>query len=349
MRTILPLLLLLLLPAKALRPQEGLFSKPPGPVRAKKIWDKAPHNAFTDLTFWKGEYYCVFREASAHVGGTNGKIRVLVSPDGEKWTSRALLEEKGIDLRDPKICPMPTGDLMITCGGSDYSDGLQEWHTRVAFSKDGKKWTPTRRVKGIPPNNWFFRLTWHGGWGWAAPNITDADPWTGRVRSRKRRTALYRTRDGMNYEVYLPELPLPPPACEVTIRFKPDETMVLLAREGSMSRRGFLCLAKPPYKKFTVRIVAHGMGGPNLLYLGKDQWLVGTREYPYERPTGKKGTATVLLQVDETGAFRRLLELPSGGDTSYPGFLLRGSTLWVSYYSSHQGKTAIYLIKMCRE
>ncbi|HHI68704.1 MAG TPA: exo-alpha-sialidase [Planctomycetes bacterium] len=316
------------------------------PVQVRKIWDKAPHNAFTDLTFWKGKFYCVFREASAHVGGTDGKIRVLVTKDGEKWTSAALLEEKGIDLRDPKICPTPRGDLMITCGGSDYSDGLQEWHTRVAYSKDGKKWTPPRRVRGIPSNNRFFRLTWHKGWGWAAPNITGSDPWTGRVRSRERRTALYRTRDGMNYELVLPALPLPPLACEVTIRFKPDDTMVLLVREGSWSRRGFLCLAKPPYRNFQVHAITHGMGGPNLLYLGKDKWLVGTREYPYERPPGKKGTATVLLEVDEKGAWRRLLELPSGGDTSYPGFLLRGHTLWISYYSSHQGKTAVYLARL---
>ena len=159
-------------------------------------------------------------------------------------------------------------------------------------------------------------------------------------------TALYRTKDGMNYQVVLPALPLPPLACEVTIRFKPDDTMVLLAREGSMSRRGFLCLAKPPYRIFKVHSVAHGMGGPNLLYLGKDKWLVGTREYPYERPAGKKGMATVLLRVDETGAFRRLLELPSGGDTSYPGFLLQNRTLWISYYSSHQGKTSIYLARL---
>jgi hypothetical protein len=37
------------------------------------------------------------------------------------------------------------------------------------------------------------------------------------------------------------------------------------------------------------------------------------------------------------------LVLPSGGDCSYPGLAFFGGRLWVSYYSSHEGRTAIYL------
>jgi hypothetical protein len=38
--------------------------------------------------------------------------------------------------------------------------------------------------------------------------------------------------------------------------------------------------------------------------------------------------------------------LPSGGDTSYSAFGWHEGLLWVSYYSSHEGKTAIYLAKV---
>jgi hypothetical protein len=41
-----------------------------------------------------------------------------------------------------------------------------------------------------------------------------------------------------------------------------------------------------------------------------------------------------------------LLELPSGNDTSYPGFVVTGKELWVSYYSGHEGRTSIYLVKL---
>jgi len=43
----------------------------------KKIWGEAPHCAFTDLTYWKGEFICAFREGRAHVA-TDGKIRQRV-------------------------------------------------------------------------------------------------------------------------------------------------------------------------------------------------------------------------------------------------------------------------------
>jgi hypothetical protein len=40
------------------------------------------------------------------------------------------------------------------------------------------------------------------------------------------------------------------------------------------------------------------------------------------------------------------LQLPSGGDTSYPGLVWHDDFLWVSYYSSHEGKAKIYLAKL---
>ena len=41
-----------------------------------------------------------------------------------------------------------------------------------------------------------------------------------------------------------------------------------------------------------------------------------------------------------------LLRLPSGGDTSYPGMVWHNDQLWISYYSSHEEKTSIYLAKV---
>ena len=85
----------------------------------RKIWEQGKHNAFTDLIRWRGKWYCTFREADAHVGG-DGKLRVLESADGEKWESAALIAEKGIDLRDPKLSITPDDRLMIVAGGSVY-------------------------------------------------------------------------------------------------------------------------------------------------------------------------------------------------------------------------------------
>jgi|GEM_PF-6459872 len=41
-----------------------------------------------------------------------------------------------------------------------------------------------------------------------------------------------------------------------------------------------------------------------------------------------------------------LLELPSAGDCSYPGLYWEDDLLHVMYYSSHEGKSAIYYARV---
>jgi hypothetical protein len=48
----------------------------------------------------------------------------------------------------------------------------------------------------------------------------------------------------------------------------------------------------------------------------------------------------------EAGKLTEFLKLPSGGDTSYAGLYWHEGFLWVSYYSSHESKTSIYLAKV---
>ncbi len=77
-------------------------------LEANRIWDKAPHNAFTDLLRFKGKWYCVFREGSAHVS-PDGSLRVITSTDGKKWESIALITSPKYDLL-PKA-PIPISRL----------------------------------------------------------------------------------------------------------------------------------------------------------------------------------------------------------------------------------------------
>ena len=133
----------------------------PEVVSVKKIWDQGKHNAFTDLIRWRGQWYCTFREADDHVGG-DGKLRVLVSKDGESWESAALIAEEGIDLRDPKLSITLDDRLMIVAGGSVYEGKtLLGRQPRVAFSKDGRTWTEPQRA--LSDGEWLWRVTWHDG------------------------------------------------------------------------------------------------------------------------------------------------------------------------------------------
>ncbi|MGW8178432.1 MAG: hypothetical protein ACWGQW_06660, partial [bacterium] len=61
----------------------------------------------------------------------------------------------------------------------------------------------------------------------------------------------------------------------------------------------------------------------------------------------EKGPKTALCSLDVAKeTLEPLLTLPSGGDTSYPGLVWNEDTLWVSYYSSHEGRTCIYLARV---
>jgi hypothetical protein len=92
-------------------------------INVTKVWDAAPHNAFTDVARWKNSWWIVFREADAHVGG-DGKIRVLNSITGDKWESVALIAEDGIDLRDPKLSITP----VFTKAATSSSRGNPAYH-----------------------------------------------------------------------------------------------------------------------------------------------------------------------------------------------------------------------------
>jgi hypothetical protein len=148
-------------------------------VRVARIWDAGAHNAFTDLIRWRDRWYCTFREADAHIGG-NGRARVLVSTDGEAWTSAALIAETGIDLRDPKLSVTPDDRLMMVVGGSVY-EGItyRGRQPRVMFSADGSGWSTPRRI--LAEGDWLWRVTWHQGTAYGVTYRTKAgDPaeWT---------------------------------------------------------------------------------------------------------------------------------------------------------------------------
>ena len=90
-----------------------LLQDGPQLVDARKIWDQAPHNAFTDLIRFKDRWLCVFREGKTHVS-PDGVLRVLGSSDGQTWTSDAVVALAGVDLRDAKIAVTPDGKLMLS-------------------------------------------------------------------------------------------------------------------------------------------------------------------------------------------------------------------------------------------
>ncbi|MCK5704400.1 MAG: hypothetical protein KAI29_24775 [Cyclobacteriaceae bacterium] len=310
----------------------------------KKIWDRGGHNAFTDINFFKGKLYIVFREGDAHIPNKdntgNGKIRILSSVDGEYWESAGLLELNGVDLRDPKISVTPKRKMMIVMGGSTYDQQeLKGLSTFVSMSDAGaNKFSepePIELDEEIKSDfDWLWRVTWYGKTGYGVVYQANADGVAGKTKAY-----LVKTAKGVEYEL-ITELKIDGDPNEATIRFLSGAEMMMLVRRGGDDKMGMIGTSKAPYTDWSWEKLDFQLGGPNFEIIPIDKILIGTRIYSDEGPY------TALLLGKKGEEFKEIMKLPSGGDTSYPGMFSIGGFIWMSYYSSHEGKTSIYYARI---
>ena len=296
-------------------------------VSLAMIWDGARHNAFTDLARYRSRWYCAFREAQAHAR-CPGRIRILRSGDGRAWESAALIAERGVDLRDPKISTAPDGRLEILLGGSPVSKGRYEGRRpRVCRSADGSVWTAPLPI--AEEGDWLWRVDRRAGLSLGISyRLPSARRWT---------VALLHSGDGLDYRELAP-LDVPGKPNEATLRFR-DRAVIALVRREAGAGRAWIGRSAPPYRAWRWRETAERVGGPNFIVLPDGSMLAATRLWRRARPI-------VALCSMTTDSLRPILELPSGGDCGYPGMVLYRGRLWVSYYSSHEGKARIYLAQI---
>jgi hypothetical protein len=296
-------------------------------VSLQKIWDAAPHNAFTDLTRFNDRWFCVFREGKGHVS-PDGAIRVLTSVDGTNWTPAARLTSTDADLRDPKIAITPKKELMLSAAGALHPPRKHNHQTFVWFSPQGTNWSAPVPIGD--PDMWLWRITWHRGVAYSVGYDTTGESF---VR-------LYNSPDGRTFKALVPKLFEEGHPNETSIVFQPDDTALCLLRRDGDPGTGKLGIAQPPYTTWTWKDAGTKIGGPHMLSL-PDGRLVGcVRLYD-------GGIRTSLAWADPTsGKLTEFQKLPSGGDSSYAGLVWHEDLLWVSYYSSHEGKTSIYLARV---
>ena len=169
-------------------------------VSVHRIWDQAPHSAFTDLVRFKDTWFCTFREGESHVS-YDGSIRVISSPDGENWSSSAHIRGRPEqDLRDPKLVVTPDGQLMLL--GLDrrlQGEDRYEFFSWVAFSKDGSSWSEPKEAGEADVFLW--RVTWHQGFAYGT-GYTDKRAFSHRS-SQEELARLYRSEDGVQFAPYV--------------------------------------------------------------------------------------------------------------------------------------------------
>lgn len=313
-------------------------------IDIRRIWDRGNHNAFTDIIFFKGKFYVVFREGDGHIPNKdntgNGKIRILTSKDAEFWESHSLLELDGIDLRDPKISVTPKNRLLIIMGGSNYENGsLKSIATYTSMSDpNGNRFAQPEKValnETLKSDfDWIWRITWYEkvGYGVLYQSNVNGD-------KDKTRAYLVKTTKGTDYEL-ITELQIDGKPNESTIRFLSGAEMAILVRREGDDKMGMLGTSKAPYTDWTWEKLDFRLGGPNFEIIPINKILITSRIYADDGPY------TALLLGKKNEGFKEVMRLPSGGDCSYAGMITISGYVWMSYYSSHEGKTSIYYARI---
>jgi hypothetical protein len=271
----------------------------------------------------------VFREGKGHVS-PDGALRVITSPDGDEWQSAALITSENSDLRDAKITVTPDGRLMLAGAEAINKPTTHRHQSLVWFSEDGQRWSDKHEV-GVH-DNWLWRITWHKG---------QAYGFGYGCRNDNRGIRLFHCSDGKSFDTLIEKASVEGTyPNETSMVFMPDDTCYCLLRQDGQPNNGYLGTSRPPYAQWSWKKLNLRIGGPHMIRLPDGRFLAAVRLY--DSPV-----RTSLCWLDpEQGTLTEALRLPSGGDTSYAGLVWHDDLLWVSYYSSHEGKTAIYLARV---
>ncbi|MCE5241527.1 hypothetical protein LLH23_23940 [bacterium] len=284
-------------------------------VRARRIYADGTHCAFTGITRYEDQVLVCFRSGVTHVSW-EGRIRIIGSGDGETWTPLATLTHPDMDLRDPKLATWQ-GAALAYCGGRRQEGPLQSF---VSIAADGRTFGPVQPLQGVPEGYWLWSVRPHGDWIYGAAY-------------RHTSAVLLRSADGVGWEQVAP---FPIWGNEVSFDFDAEGRLWALVREDWQGCVPALCVAEPPYTEFaSVRRLPIRLQGPMLKRLEEACVIVGRR---WDEP-GRRNLRADVFVLEDGHDLQYIRALPSGGDTSYAGWLDDGPGRGlISYYSSHEYK-----------
>ncbi|RXJ69345.1 hypothetical protein CRV08_04905 [Halarcobacter ebronensis] len=300
-------------------------------ISVDKIWDKAPHNAFTDLIRYDNSWYCTFREGDDHF--TNGKIRVISSKDGKKWKNIKFFRNKKFDYRDPKFSITAKNELMINTA-IHFIDSLNKniYQSATWLCGDDKTWSDAYTCPS-GKDCWRWSVSWVEKKAYSIAYI-----------GKDRLGCLYSSKDGKSWRAVKKEF-FPDSISlgnESSLVFLKNKDAYCLLRRDAGTCTGILGYSKPPYKNWDWKDLKVRIGGPKIIYLEEKNLFLAV-----VRLNDEKVRTSLCLLDPKNAKLEELLELPSGGDTSYAGMVYFENLLWISYYSSHEeDKTSIYLAKV---
>ena len=320
-------------------------------VSLRRVFHNGEHNAFTDLCRFQGRFYLTFRSCpDGHAVHPTASVIVLSSEDAQTWEQVHRFRVAKRDTRDPHFLIFQDKLFVYTgtwyCG--DRSPTREEYEMNrhlgyAAWSPDGRRWNGPVMLEGTY-GHYVWRAATHGGKAYLCGRRKREFAETDGFRNFSRQiveSAMLESEDGLVWKkaaLFQEEN-----GDETAFLFEDDGSVLAVGRRGSMP--AMLCRSRPPYSEWQRKELDRYIGGPLVTKWGS-RYVVGGRK----TLTGSAKTSLCWLVGDELVEF---VELPSGGDNSYPGLVeLSPTRALVSYYSSHEkgedGKTitAIYLAEL---
>lgn len=297
------------------------------PREVRTVVADGKHNAFTALARFRDRLYLAFRAAKAH-NSTDGDVVVLTSPDGSKWTEALRLNILPDD-RDPQF--LVTDKRLFLYVSSMSGRDLTSF---VTFTDDGKTWGKPQPV--YEPQYIMWKPLAQGGKFYAA--VHKKDETSG---GKGRDVHLVVSEDGLQWQK-ISTIRAGNWESETTLFVDPKGHMTAFLRQKYGSPACQVLEADPPYTEWKARPA----GVPHLS--GHSIHTFGDTTYLFSRSRNGKATGTTIYTFAD-GKLVPYCELPSGGDCSYAEAVQMGDDMLVSYYSSHEGPTNIYLAVVPRK
>ena len=288
-------------------------------TRARRVYSDGKHNAFTGITRLGERVFICFRSGLTHVS-YDGVIKVIASEDREKWSVVTEKAREATDLRDPKLATFKE-QVLLYCGGRSEGSPLRSF---VATSTGGRTFGDLTPLEGIPEGHWLWSVKPCG------EKLYGAAYTSGETACQ---VALYCSGDGVRWEKVTD---FPVPGNEAALDFDLQGRLWALVRDDRQGCLPTLCAAAPPYAAFAsvVRPPVR-LQGPMLKRLEGACVIAGRR---WDNP-GRRNLRTDLFLWEDGHDLAFVRSLPSGGDTSYAGWLDLGPGRGlISYYSSHEHK-----------
>jgi len=342
---------LLLCPVTATHPQEPPQVKV---TNVRRVFDNGEHNAFTDMVRWKGSFWLAFRSCPAGHGiHPAASIIILSSPDTIKWKPAHRFRVARRDTRDPHFLVFQ-GKLFVYTG-TWYSGETAPTQTEqtlnrhlgyAAWTADGTNWHSPVMLEGTF-GHYVWRAAAFSGRAFLCGRRNPEFDVTAIGEGDSVESVMLESDDGLIWRkrsLFQEER-----GDETAFLFEPDGEVLAIGRCRPVAQ---FITSRPPYTDWNRRNFDRHIGGP-LLETWGDRYIAGGRKSGAQ--VGNRGPRTALywLHPDALTKQGLLAELPSGGDTSYPGFVqLSPTKAVVSWYSSHKRDnneepvTAIYMASL---